>query len=58
MAELRRKAQEHSAAVLQSLHAASLHNLQQSLHQSSALNIENLLKNESPVPGSDRDASQ
>ncbi|XP_063882667.1 dorsal root ganglia homeobox protein-like [Scylla paramamosain] len=58
VAELRRKAQEHSAAVLQSLHAASLHNLQQSLHQSSALNIENLLKNESPVPGSERDASQ
>ncbi|XP_042205720.1 LOW QUALITY PROTEIN: homeobox protein aristaless-like [Homarus americanus] len=59
VAELRRKAQEHSAAVLQSLHAASLHNLQQSLqqHQSSALNIENLLKNDSPVPA-DRENSQ
>ncbi|XP_069946839.1 uncharacterized protein Drgx [Cherax quadricarinatus] len=57
VAELRRKAQEHSAAVLQSLHAASLHNLHQSLHQSSALNIENLLKNDSPVPA-DRENSQ
>ncbi|XP_064115528.1 dorsal root ganglia homeobox protein-like isoform X1 [Macrobrachium nipponense] len=57
VAELRRKAQEHSAAVLQSLHAASLHNLQQSLHQSSALNIENLLKNESPAPA-ERENSQ
>ena len=44
VAELRRKAQEHSAAVLQSLQAASLHSLHQSLHSSTALNIENLLK--------------
>nr|XP_027232449.1 paired box protein Pax-6-like [Penaeus vannamei] len=62
VAELRRKAQEHSAAVLQSLqHAASLHSLHQSLqhhqHQqhhhsasSTALSIENLLKSDPSPP--------
>ena len=57
VAELRRKAQEHSAAVLHSLQAASLHNLQQSLHQSSALNIENLLKSDSSPTSTEREHS-